>query len=107
MKRSQSSTPPSSSQIASESEDTPSKKPRVSYSSKKQQKETPTKSRAPPQVQPPHGGWPPGWDADKKEAIIERYLTLGIKSTNVNDMCREVSPHILIERLQDSSWKGI
>ena len=37
------------------------------------------------------GSWSPGWSSDKKEAIIERYISVGIKGSNLGEMCREVS----------------
>ena len=42
---------------------------------------TPTKAQGP---------WSAGWSPDKKEAIIERYLTLGIKASNIGDIANEV-----------------
>jgi hypothetical protein len=36
------------------------------------------------------GPWSAGWSSDKKEAIIERYLLLGIKASNLGDIAQEV-----------------
>jgi hypothetical protein len=55
----------------------------------KRQRSTPAPT--PVRVQ---GPWSTGWSSDKKEAIIERYLTLGIKGSNVNDIAREVCPSL-------------
>lgn len=51
----------------------------------KRQRFTPTSTPAKTQ-----GPWSAGWSSDKKEAIIERYLSLGIKASNIGDVAQEV-----------------
>jgi len=51
----------------------------------KRQRSTPTSTSAKAQ-----GPWSAGWNPDKKEAIIERYLSLGIKASNIGDIAQEV-----------------
>jgi hypothetical protein len=37
-----------------------------------------------------HGGWESGWAPDKKEAIVERLMSLGIKCANMSELSKEV-----------------
>jgi hypothetical protein len=51
----------------------------------KRHRSTPTSTPAKAQ-----GPWSAGWSSDKKEAIIEKYLSLGIKASNIGDIAQEV-----------------
>ena len=115
MKRPSSDSPPSSpiitpkAEIESDSESdnegvddyTPSPSPSPTRS-KLKASPAPKKARSTPTKQPESnqttsvkgqvtGPWSPGWSPDKKEAIIKRYISVGIKGSNLGEMCREVS----------------
>lgn len=117
MKRSASSTPPSSPLVTPKSEHhthgndedytpatelnenrTPSKKPRASFGTSPKKTEIQSKSfkldrgsvSASASDSVGHGGWESGWTPDKKEAIVERLMSLGIKCANMSELSKEV-----------------
>jgi hypothetical protein len=120
MKRSASSTPPSSPLITPKSERStelnddylPDSKPSIDGSpspspNKKSRApaSSPKKARAKPNgiaskganitsASGEVGGWEAGWTADKKEAIVARLISLGIKSANMSDLGQEVCSSI-------------
>ena len=99
---------PKSESISDEGDDyalSPPASPSLTRAPKRRPQQTPTKrSKASPAtkatsspslsmngVTPPNGKWEPGWSPDKREALVERYLTLGMKASNPDAICQEVS----------------